>query len=147
MGQGIGIGESDMRDTPGRLPEKIPHSVIVRAPGLLPMLYKVRELAEELHVSPNTIRKWAQKGMPHQRDSRSHIWINGREFAEWVETQRHARRGPKLGPDEGYCMRCRRAVHLLNPIQQINRKQVLLRGACPRCGATVNRGVPYGQQA
>jgi excisionase family DNA binding protein len=63
--------------------ESIPHSVIVRAPGLLPMLYKVRELAQELETSRRTIRRWARRGMPHERDGRNHIWINGEEFAQW----------------------------------------------------------------
>jgi len=60
--------------------EKLPHSVIVRAPGLLPMLYKVKELAGELGISPRTIRKWARRGMPHQRDGKGHIWIDGKEL-------------------------------------------------------------------
>ena len=137
--------ENDMRDGFTKPTDKIPHSVIVRAPGLLPMLYKVRELAEELGISPRTIRKWAHRGMPHQRGSRDHIWVNGKEFAEWIENRRRSGRGPKLKPDEGYCMRCRRAVRLLNPIRQPNGKSFLLRGTCPRCGATVNRGMRDGE--
>jgi hypothetical protein len=125
--------------------ERFPHSVIVRAPGLLPMLYKVKELAGELGVSPRAIREWAHRGMPHQRDGRGHIWINGREFAKWVETQRRARRGPRLKSGEGYCMRCRRAVRLLNPIRETSGKKTLLRGTCPHCAATVNRGVRSGE--
>jgi hypothetical protein len=84
-----------------RSTERLPHGVIVRAPGLLPMRYKTRELAEELSISTRTIRRWARRGMPHQRDSRDHIWVHGEEFAVWVEDQRCARRGPKLDPDEG----------------------------------------------
>ncbi len=125
--------------------ESIPHSVIVRAPGLLPMLYKVRELAQELDTSSRRIRRWARRGLPHERDGRNHIWINGEEFARWVEDQRHAQRGPKLKPHEGYCLRCRRAVRIVDPVRQSDGKKTLLHGACPRCGATVNRGVACGQ--
>lgn len=125
--------------------EKIPHSVIVRAPGLLPMLYKVRELAEELDISRRTIRRWARRGMPHQRDGRNHIWVNGEEFARWVEEQRCTNRGPKLGDDEGFCLRCRQAVRLVSPVRQTDGKVTLLQGTCPRCGAIVNRGVEHGE--
>jgi len=134
-----------MRNGHSKPVEKFPHSVIVRAPGLLPMLYKVKELAEELGISPRTIREWVRRGVPHQRDGRGHIWIDGKEFARWVETQRRVRRGPRLKPGEGYCMRCRRAVRLVNPIRQTSGKKTLLRGTCPRCGTIVNRGVRDGE--
>ena len=125
--------------------ESIPHSVIVRAPGLLPMLYKVRELAQELDTSRRRIRRWARRGMPHERDGRNHIWINGEQFAQWVEDQRRTQRGPKLKPDEGYCLRCRRAVQMVGSVRQVGGKETILQGACPRCGATVNRGVAHGE--
>ena len=35
--------------------QKIPREVIVRAPGLLPMFYKTRELAEDLGIDQRTI--------------------------------------------------------------------------------------------
>ena len=124
---------------------KIPHCVIVRAPGLLPMLYKVRELAEELDTSRRTIRRWARSGMPHQRDGRNHIWVNGEKFARWVEEQKGTDRGPKLGADEGFCLRCRQAVQLVNPVLKSDGKMPLLQGTCPRCCATVNRGVGHGE--
>jgi Tfp pilus assembly protein PilV len=37
---------------------KIPHLVIVKAPGLLPMQYTAQELAEELSISESTLRDW-----------------------------------------------------------------------------------------
>jgi len=36
------------------------HRVIVRAPGLLPMLYRLNELAEELEMSLLTIADWVK---------------------------------------------------------------------------------------
>ena len=125
--------------------EKISHLVIVRAPGLLPMLYRATELAEELGISPRVVRRWVGKGISHQRDSRGHIWIDGEEFAAWVDSQRRAPRGPRLGPGEGYCLRCRRAVRLSNPTRREDGRSPILRGTCPKCGATVNRGVRDGQ--
>ncbi len=127
-------------ETP-RPAEKFPHTVIVRAPGLLPMLYKVSELAEELGISPRTIRDWRHRGMPHHRDRRGYVWINGRDFADWIEKVRRPARGPRLGADEGYCMRCNRPVELVDPVLHTGGVSTLLQGRCPHCGATVNRGV------
>ena len=126
---------------------KLPHGVIVRAPGLLPMLYRATELAEDLDVSIWVIRQWARKGMPYQRDARGHLWINGVEFAEWAEVQRGLRRSPKLGQDEAYCLRCGEAVKLVNPTRRVDGKRVLLQAICPQCGARINKGVSYGESA
>lgn len=43
---------------------KLPHQVIVKAPGLLPMLYTVRGLAEELGMPERTLRDWLVRGAP-----------------------------------------------------------------------------------
>jgi hypothetical protein len=36
----------------------LPHTVIVRAPGLLPMLYRPAELADDLEIPESTLRDW-----------------------------------------------------------------------------------------
>ena len=93
----------------------MPHSVIVRAPGILPMLYKVRELAKELDIPERTLRDWLKNGAPHERDSRKCIWINGVEFAHWVQAQLKKKNKCKLNDDEAYCLRCNKAVRLEDP--------------------------------
>ncbi len=98
---------------------RLPHSVIVRAPGLLPMLYRPSELAEELDVAPATVR-------------------------DWVDAVRQQPQKPKLGHDEAYCFRCRRSVELRDPVAQQHGKQMLLSGSCPHCGGTINRGGRIG---
>jgi hypothetical protein len=124
---------------------KIPHRVIVRAPGLLPMLYRATELAEDLGVSIWVVRQWAKKGMPYRRDARGHLWITGVEFANWVEVQRGLRRGPALGQDEAYCLPCKQAVKLIKPTRRVDGKRVLLQAICPQCGSKINKGVPCGE--
>ena len=136
-----------MASTAANLSRRIPHSVIVRAPGLLPMLYKTSELAEELDIPRSRLHNWVRDGLPCQRDGRGHLWINGEELAAWVETQRTARRGPSLAPDQAYCLRCHRAVIPSDPTRRVRGKQVLLQGTCPECGTKVNRGVSRGQPA
>jgi hypothetical protein len=92
---------------------RITHSVIVRSPGLLPMLYKVSELAEELDIHPRTLYDWLKQGAPHQRDDRDHIWINGQEFAGWVDSVRK-KSIERLQDDEGYCLRCQCRVRVID---------------------------------
>jgi hypothetical protein len=111
---------------------KLPHAVIVRAPGLLPMLYTLSELEAEL-------------GVPHQRDARDHVWIDGRQLAAWVQTLQATRsRRPGLNPDEAYCFRCNRPVKLAVSTVQSQGKQALLCGICPECGTAIHRGIRHG---
>jgi hypothetical protein len=124
---------------------KLPHVVIVRAPGLLPMLYRPGELAQDLEIPESTLRDWLGLGLPHQRDERGHIWINGREFAAWVKASRRSPSNQKMAEDEAYCFRCQQPVKLVEPSVTYHGKQTLLRGACPSCGGTINRGGHNGQ--
>ncbi len=119
---------------------KVPHSVIVKLPGLLPMAYAPSELEAELGITSRTIREWIPKGLPYQRDSQGHIWINGKEFAGWLNTMRRRRQRQPLEPDEAYCFRCNRPVKMENPSQQYHGKQVLLSATCSHCGHSIHRG-------
>ena len=124
---------------------KLPHSVIVRAPGLLPMLYTLSELEAELGVPSRTMRDWLERGMPHQRDARDHVWIDGSQLAAWVQTVRAARsRRPGLNPDEAYCFRCHKPAKLVASTVQSQGKQALLCGICPECGTAIHRGIRHG---
>jgi hypothetical protein len=120
---------------------KLSHNVIIKAPGLLPMLYTPREICEELDIAESTLRDWLQIDVPHQRDNRNRIWINGEEFARWVNNQRKPKMTNKLNEDEAYCLRCNQVSKLLSPqIQPIKGNLVLIKGTCANCGAVINRG-------
>lgn len=120
---------------------KLPHSVIVKSPGLLPMHYTIRELTQAVGAVERTLRDWLASGAPHLRDSKGHIWINGREFAGWVAAMRKPKRERKLKDSEGYCMRCRQIVELLEPrTQHMCGKLTSTRGKCARCGCSIHRG-------
>ncbi len=124
---------------------KLPHSVIVKSPSLLTMLYKVSELAEELGIPERTIRDWLSRGAPHQRDSRNHIWIQGVEFGVWVKTQEKKKKSRKLGDDEAHCFRCKQGVKLIDPVEKfIIGKLIHIKGTCGRCGCIINRGGRIG---
>ena len=105
------------------------------------MLYTPREICEELDIAESTLRDWLQIDVPHQRDNRNRIWINGEEFARWVNNQRKPKVTNKLNEGEAYCLRCNQVSKLLSPqIQPIKGNLVLIKGTCANCGAVINRG-------
>ena len=132
-------------------PLKIPHLVIVKAPGLLPMQYTVRELSEELHIPDSTLRDWFLHGAPYSRDEYNHLWVNGQQFAAWIERQRKARKrqaSRSLKAGEGFCLHCNQIILISDPIvQPFKGKLYHIKGKCPRCGGTINRGGRYGRTA
>lgn len=120
---------------------RIPHYAIVKAPGLLCMLYTVSELSTLLRVPDRTLRDWLSMGAPHTRDARGHLWINGIEFATWIKSQRKPQRTRKLERNQAYCLRCNQVVEMIDPkVFRIKGKLVHVRGKCPVCGCTINRG-------
>ena len=120
---------------------RLPHSAIIKSPGLLPMLYTVCEIAAALAVPERTLRDWLEAGAPHDRDQHGHIWIHGRKFAGWVAEMRDPVKRRKLKDDEAYCMRCSRAVRMTDvSTKAMQGKLILIRGTCPNCGCTINRG-------
>jgi hypothetical protein len=120
---------------------QIPRSTIIKSPGLLPMLYTVNEISTALDVAARTLRDWLNAGAPHTRDSRGHIWIHGREFAEWISNMRPPKRERKLRDDEAFCMRCNKTVQMTEiSTKAMQGKLILIRGTCPNCGCTINRG-------
>ncbi len=127
---------------------KLPHTVIVRAPGLLPMLYIPHEIADELGISLSTLRDWFQFGAPFQRDARNRLWINGEGFAAWVKEQQKPKPIQKLANGEGFCMHCNQVTVLMSPeIRRIKGNLVHVRGKCMHCGSTINRGDRYDRTA
>ena len=123
---------------------RVPHSVIVRAPGLLPMWYTPHELAEELRISARIIREWLSRGLSHRRDECGHILVDGRRMAAWVKTIGQSQPRHPLEDDEAYCLSCRQPVKLTNPTHTQRGKQVLWRGVCPICGSAICRGGRHG---
>ena len=109
------------------------------------MQYKLREIAEELQIPESTLRDWLSRGAPHIRDARNHIWIDGRQFALWVKDERikktkcQSLRSLKEG--EAYCLRCNQIVTVVSPVvRRVKGQMVHMKGTCPICGCTVNRG-------
>lgn len=134
-----------MKHTRQTLP-RLPHIVIVRTPGLLPMWYTPVELEAELGLPAHSIRAWLEPlAIPHRKDAAGRIWIDGRAFAAWVtqvRASREQRRQP-LSKGQAFCLRCRQAVPLVDPASRLQGKRRLLYGRCPRCGASIQRGTRH----
>jgi len=125
---------------------KFPHSAIIKASGLLPMMYSINELCFELDVSRHFIRSWLQTGMPYERDGRQHIWINGEECAAWIEAKHKAQKRKKiLEVDQGFCFNCNNIVTVFVPRIVIENGNRRLTGLCPDCKGPVNKGVSNDQ--
>jgi hypothetical protein len=120
---------------------RLPHSAIIKSPGLLSMLYTVSEMAGALGVPERTLRDWLEAGAPYDREQNTRIWIHGRKFAAWIAEMRDPVKKRKLKDDEAYCMLCNRPVQMTDTsTKAMQGKLILIRGRCPNCGCTINRG-------
>jgi len=121
---------------------KIPHKVIIRAPGLLPMLYTLNELASALDMPYNTLRGWLSAGAPHEKDNSGRLWINGESFRAWVVSQKPDKKLQRLTEGQGYCMHCNQARIIESPQYIfVNEKVKRIKGYCPVCKNIINRGI------
>ncbi len=112
-----------------------------RAKGLLDMMYTPADIAYELQIDVRDIyRKLIPAGLPHEKRG-GHIWIHGLTFKAWLLDFGQLKKDRKLQPDEGYCVRCRRAVKLHNPSLVKRGNLTSLMSVCPNCGQKVYRGV------
>ena len=120
------------------------HAQAVKIARLLDMLYKPVELAEELGVSTDTVRRsYIPAGCPVTKDNTGHVWIHGTSFATWAKgliRQRTKKSRPKLAENRAYCLLCKCLVDFENPTARpINAVLELLQAPCPKCGKTVNK--------
>ena len=119
---------------------KLSQAEAARLGRLLPMEYSTAELADELKINVRRVReRFVPAGCPHRRDYRERIWIVGSAFRDWYEKTQERRRHP-MEDDEGWCLRCRRAVQMVGPLSILEQRYTeIVQGRCPACGATVNR--------
>lgn len=108
-----------------------------RLKGLLNMMYKVGELAEEVGFSKRQIyRVYLPLGMPHERDSRRHLLINGIEFKEWIE-QLYPK--VKLKSNQAFCLTCKQAVEIVKPQREKSGSLIYLLSFCQTCRRKLTR--------
>jgi hypothetical protein len=109
----------------------------LRLEKLLDMLYMPTELAAEIGFTRRQVyRVYMHLGLPHVRDERKHLWINGKAFREWYEATY-----PRftLREGEGFCLSCKKPIVLQSPKQEKRKGLVYLIGNCPKCGRKIPR--------
>jgi hypothetical protein len=119
------------------------HPQIVRLGRLLDMMYKPAELAAEIDVTDDTIRRsYLPAGLPCTRDTKGNIWIHGLTFAAWARQMVALRKSKRAGLPDGHawCMKCNRSVLITDPkVIYANRGLEILQSSCPDCRTLVNR--------
>lgn len=119
------------------------HQHIVKLGRLMNMMYKPSEIAEEIGVTNDTVyRSYLPAGLPHTRDAQGRIWIHGLAFVAWARETISKRKKKRHGLPDGsaWCLKCGRAVEMLNPkLKEVNRYLQLLQATCPNCGKTIHR--------
>ena len=110
-----------------------------RLRNLFDMIYKPKELADEIGFNVRQVyRVYIPNGCPHERDEWRHIWINGLEFKNWIES---TYKKIRLKKDQGYCKSCDKAVKLINTELKTTKlcDTDYLLGNCPYCGRKIPR--------
>ena len=108
-----------------------------RLGSLLNMLYKPSELAEEVGFSVRQVyRVYIPLGLPHERDSSRHIWINGETFRGWIE-QTYPKR--KMREDESFCLTCKKPVKIIKAAKKNKGEITYFISTCTNCGRTLTR--------
>jgi hypothetical protein len=115
-----------------------------RLAKLLNMLYKPSELAEEIGFTVRQVtRVYIPAGCPHTRDEHNRIWINGKEFREWV-TEAYKKR--ELGQNQAFCLSCKQAVKMVNPERYQEGRLFYYLCDCPNCGRKLARIITRGKR-
>ena len=108
-----------------------------RLKKLLNMMYKTSEIAEEIGFEMRQIyRVYIPLGLPHEKDDKNRIWINGSEFREWaLETYKK----PSVGKNEAYCLTCKKSIEIINPEWKEKEGLFYLLCSCPVCKRKIAR--------
>lgn len=126
------------------------HTQIIRLTRILDMLYKPRELAEEIGVSLDTIyRSYLPAGLPHTRE-RGDIWIYGPAFVAWAKQTiaKNKRQRAPLPEGTAWCVKCNGVVEQIKPrIVYANPHIEILQSKCPTCGGKVNRARAHRKES
>lgn len=104
--------------------------------------YTLEEIADFLSVHVQTVRGWGKAGLPIMRGRKPYIVV-GEDVIDFLEKRNLASKRP-LGPNEVYCLPCRRPVKPAGGFAEFcldeNGTSRLI-GMCPRCDALIHRYV------
>jgi hypothetical protein len=106
---------------------------------LLDMLYTPSELASAVGFARRQVyRVYVPLGCPHERDVTGHVFINGQSFHRWY---RETYKKLQLAPNEAYCVSCKVAVPMHNPIVETRGTYKYYKSSCLTCQRMVTRAI------
>jgi hypothetical protein len=115
-----------------------------RLAKLLNMYYTPCELAKEIGFTTRQVyRVYIPAGLPHQRDEKKHIWINGKVFRAWVK---EVYQKQELGINEAFCLTCKKAVKMVKPERIQEGRLFYYLCTCPNCGRKLARIITRGKR-
>ncbi len=124
----------------------IDRRILLHGEKLMNVNYTVAQITEKLDLNPRYIRRAliAKRGAPHIRDSKGHIFINGKKLYEWAQKyvkdqENRKMERPPMEKDEFYCVICRKRVIGRDIFTAEDSKNHFLKGTCPFCGTRINK--------
>lgn len=104
--------------------------------------YTIEQAADALGVHPQTIRGWRKSGLHVMQSKRPHL-VYGGDLLDFL-SDRQLRTRTKLGVNEFYCLKCRRAVIPAGSMADFEYQEGStgrLVGLCPNCETAIYRFV------
>ena len=101
------------------------------------MMYKPSEIADQIGFDKRMFyRVYLPLGLPHERDKNNYIWINGKEFKNWIIG---FYKKAEIGKDEVFCLTCKKPVEILSPKWKEKNGIYFLNCVCPYCGRKLTK--------
>jgi hypothetical protein len=103
--------------------------------------YSLQELAELFRLHPNAVRRWIRDGL-RTIDGLKPKLVHGSDVIDFLGRRQQGRKRC-CAPGEMYCCRCRaprRPAEGKVIVEQVNARQIMVRGTCELCGTRMNRG-------
>ena len=108
-----------------------------RLQNLFDMMYRPSEIAKEIGITKRQFyRVYLPLGLPHERDHRNHVWINGCVFREWVSDYYQK---TKLEENEAFCLTCKKPVQIITPDHKKKFDITYIICNCPICGRKLSK--------
>lgn len=119
-------------------------SKVAKMKKLLPMEYKVAEIAACMGVTAETIyHAYLPAGAPFTRAANGEIWIVGTDFEAWARSYLAGKKLKKktMGDHEAFCGACQKVTGMVRPrVAEVQRTGVArLQARCKVCGKRVSR--------
>lgn len=103
--------------------------------------YSIPDIAELFRLHPNAVRRWIKDGLATIDDRKPQL-VHGSDLSDYLARRQQGRKRG-CAPDEMYCCRCRAARRPAGGavvVDQVNARQIIVRGTCELCGTRINRG-------